>query len=614
MSRDDIKETLKSLEEGVKDIYDSDRYKNFLDVMSRFHTYSLNNQMLIQMQRPEATYVAGYKDWQKKFKRQVNQGERGIKILAPYTYNIDVPTDKSDEFGNVIYVKKKMINFKIAYVYDVSQTSGTELPSLANPLEASVSGYDTLFSAIKEISDYDIEFANTAPAKGYCVPAERVIRINEGMSQAQTIKTAIHEVAHERLHSEGDIDKRQAEVEAESIAYVVCSRLGIDTSDYSFEYIAAWAQSKESNYLKDSLSRIRAEAVEMIGLMEGHLDKSTYKVDEDNLSVAAGEILAESNLNATVTNVYVYSGNEHRYISMNVISEVYGYNAVFNISNMSKERLGELLVPGTQYDYLDNYLISNGAVIEVVPTRDEAEYDMRYTLDTGSLEILKDSNIKHISAVLEYSGDVKEDAVFSALNSRMVMSDGVVADLNPLGSDLGIEEPYTERLSKYEDLEYDSSWPMVAIVYSNVDNIPTNYININEAVELVNRIDDDTVINPTAYLKVKISYVYNDWKYEHVQNLDISKGRMNFIDYLKLPPNIISHLKSHNSIMEKCNQALNFAPDTSYGNEYSDKVLEWAEYCRMELNHNSDNPLIPLPPQINDSYNIQGKEEWRLDR
>lgn len=614
MSRDDIKETLKSLEEGVKDIYDSDRYKNFLDVMSRFHTYSLNNQMLIQMQRPEAMYVAGYKDWQKKFKRQVNQGERGIKILAPYTYSIDVPTDKADEFGNVIYVKKKMINFKLAYVYDVSQTSGKELPSLANPLEASVSGYDALFSAIKKVSDYDIEFANTAPAKGYCVPSERVIRINEGMSQAQTIKTAIHEVAHERLHSEGDIDKRQAEVEAESIAYVVCSRFGIDTSDYSFEYIAAWAQSKESNYLKDSLSRIRTEAVEMIGAMERHLDKSAYKVAEDNLSVVSGKILAESNLDATVTNVYVYSGNEPRYISMNVISEVYGYNAVFNISNMTKAELSKLLVPGTQYDYLDNYLISNGAVVEVVPTNEDVEYDMRYTLDTGILENLENSGVKHISAMVEYAGNEREDAVFSVLNSKTVMTDGIVADLNPVGSDLGIEEPYTERLSRYEDLGYNSSWPMVSIVYSNVDNIPTHYININEAVEMVNRIDDDTVINPTAYLKVKISYVYNDWKYEHVQDLDIGKGRMNFIDYLKLPPNIISHLKAHNSIMDKCNQSLKLAPDTSYGNEYSDKVLEWAEYCRMELNHNSDSPVIPMPPHVNDNYNIQAKEEWRLDR
>lgn len=613
MAREDIKEVIELLQQGVHDVYDSERYKEFLRVMSKFHTYSLNNQLLINMQCPQATRVAGFNKWKNDFNRQVKAGERGIRIIAPYTYTVDVATDRSDEYGNIIYDKESRIGYKGVYVFDISQTQGEELPQLIDLLTGDVPEFDKLFNVLVSMSNFDIGFEEMTRGNGYCDHLNGTIRVKPNMSQAQTIKTLIHEIVHERMHKDIDIDKRQVEVEAESVAYVVCSAFNLDTYEYSFGYVASWAQSKESGILMDSLTRIKTEANTMITEIEKGMDKSLINNLEADIKEQADRVLAASGADAIVDNVQIYSTTVQKEISMHVYSEYYGYDAEFKIRDMEKDKIISLLQGNEQYDYLDNYLISNGASLEIAPANEETDYDMIYTLDTMKLEV-NEIKPESVSAVIEYSGKEKEDKVFDILNSSVIQSNGVLIDSNPVGTDIGLSEPFTERLEKYERSGYNSTWPMVTIVYSNVQGMTPHQVNISEAVAMVNKLDETEILSPGSSIRIKINYVYNDWEYEHAQELPLWKGKMNFIDYLKLPPNIISHLKAHNSIMEKCKNALSYAPDTTYGNEYSDKMLEWSEYCRMELNHNSEQPVIPQPPQINEIYNINEIDNWRMDR
>ncbi len=613
MAKEDIKEVIELLQQGVHDVYDSDRYKNFLNTMSKFHTYSLNNQLLINMQCPQATRVAGYNKWKKEFNRQVKAGERGINIIAPYTYTVDVPTDQTDEYGNVIYEKENRIGYKGTYVFDISQTSGEELPELVEPLCGDVSEFNKLFNVLVSISNFDIGFEDMNKGYGYCDHTSGIIRVKPNLSQAQTIKTLIHEIVHERMHEDRDTERSQREVEAESVAYIVCSSFNLDTSEYSFGYVAGWAKSQDSQILMDSLSRIKLEANTMIQEIENGMEKSVVNDIETDIKQQAEMVLYDAGADATVDSVHVISVTEKKQIMMHVHSDYYGYDAEFKIKDISRDKIVSLLQSEAQYDYLDNYLMSNGATIEITPTQEGAEYDMDYTLDTMTLTV-NESTPENVSAIIEYSGSEKEDNIFNILNSSNIHYMDVTVDSNPVGTDIGLVEPFTERLEKYEQLEYNASWPMVSIVYSNVHGMIPHRININEAVAMVNKLDESEILSPGSSIRIKINYVYNDWEYEHAQELPLWKGKMNFIDYLKLPPNIISHLKAHNSVMEKCKQALHYAPDTTYGNEYSDKMLDWSTYCRMELNHNSDKPVIPQPPPINELYNINDTENWRIDR
>ena len=284
---DRVKEITDQLEAGIRDLFESARYQQWLTTMSRFHNYSLNNTVLIAMQKPEATLVAGYTAWQKQFKRQVNKGERGIKILAPAPYKELVEMDKIDpatklpmldKDGVPVKEQQEVIKpaFKVVSVFDVSQTDGKELPSIGvNELTGDVDRFDSFFEALKLSCPIPMEFENIqGGAKGYYHHADNRIAIQEGMSQLQTIKTAIHEMAHAKLHStDNDLTKNSKEVEAESVAYTVCQHFGIDTSDYSFGYIAGWSKDKEALELKASLQTIRNAANEMINDIEGHLEE-----------------------------------------------------------------------------------------------------------------------------------------------------------------------------------------------------------------------------------------------------------------------------------------------------------------------------------------------------
>ena len=273
---DDI---MKQLENGVKDVFSSERYLQYLKFMSSFHNYSFRNTLLILMQNPEATMIAGYNDWKNKHNRQVLKGEKGLRILAPVPYKTKVDKPVLDEHGNAVIVDGKQLteevtinrlSFKPAYVFDISQTEGEPIPQLAPELNFQVKNYPELFAAISAISEYPITFENIpGAAHGYCDYSNTKIVIDTGMSEAQNIKTAIHEVAHSRLHTpENNNNQRTertvAEVEAESVAYVVSNYFGIDTSDYSFDYIANWSSDFELKELSASLDRIQKEANIMI--------------------------------------------------------------------------------------------------------------------------------------------------------------------------------------------------------------------------------------------------------------------------------------------------------------------------------------------------------------
>ena len=281
-----VREITDKLEQGIKELFESERFKEYLRTMSNFYNYSFNNTLLIAMQKPEATYVAGYTSWQRNFDRQVMKGEKGIKILAPAPYKAQVECEKLDQKtqkpildadGKPVTETVEVLRpaFKVVSVFDVSQTDGKELPDIiVDELKGTVENYEAFFDALKQESPVPISFEDIpGGAKGFFSPVESRIAIQESMSEIQTVKTAIHEIAHAKLHAfkpdekaapEDKKDRHTKEVEAESVAYTVCQRYGIETSDYSFGYIAGWSSGKETKELKSSLDTIRKTAAEMI--------------------------------------------------------------------------------------------------------------------------------------------------------------------------------------------------------------------------------------------------------------------------------------------------------------------------------------------------------------
>lgn len=289
-AQDKVKEITDRLEAGLKALFEGDNFKNYLNTMSKFHNYSFNNTMLIALQKPDATYVAGFDRWKKDFERSVNKGEKGIKIFAPNLYKkkerqekLDPDTGKPilDKDGKPVMedVEVETLAFKVVNVFDVSQTSGKPLPTLgADELQGDVKDFESFFEIIKDISPVPIKFAEIdGSAKGFYHQIKKEITIKQDMSEIQTIKTAIHEIAHAKLHDKdlkkADIsipkkDRSTEEIEAESIAYTVCRHFGIDTSDYSFAYVASWSSGKDIPELKASLATIHGTATELIKQIE----------------------------------------------------------------------------------------------------------------------------------------------------------------------------------------------------------------------------------------------------------------------------------------------------------------------------------------------------------
>lgn len=263
------------LEQQVQELFDSEKYRLFLDAMAKFHHYSWNNTLLILMQCPHAEQVAGYATW-KKLGRQVKTGEKGIRILVPTPVRIrgteSVPQEEKEEIDNE-EKKQKRLFFKIGHVWDISQTEGPPLPSIAvEELTGDVTGYHDLMKMVKQLSPVPIrEGKIEGGAKGYFSPSRQEIVIREGMSERHSFHTAVHELTHSLLNQRGidkTIDRQTNEVIAESVSYVVCKALRIETEEYSCGYICGWSSGREMKELKTSLALIRKLSAELIPAFE----------------------------------------------------------------------------------------------------------------------------------------------------------------------------------------------------------------------------------------------------------------------------------------------------------------------------------------------------------
>ena len=292
------------LEQGIAELFDSERYREYLKVMSKFHNYSFRNTVLIAMQKPDASLVAGFSAWKNNFERNVMKGQKGIKIIAPSPYKIKQEMQKIDPHtqkpvigkdGKPVTEEKEVTipAYKVVSVFDVSQTEGKELPDIAvDELTGDVDRYKDFFAALEKTSPVPIAFENIeGGSHGYYHLEDKRIAINEGMSELQTLKTAIHEIAHAKLHDidlnapkdeqQPHVDRRTREVEAESVAYTVCQHYGLDTSDYSFGYVAGWSSGRELSELKSSLETIRSAAAEIINSIDENLAELQKAQDKE---------------------------------------------------------------------------------------------------------------------------------------------------------------------------------------------------------------------------------------------------------------------------------------------------------------------------------------------
>lgn len=397
-----VQEITEKLEQGIKELFESEKYKTYLNTMSKFHNYSFNNIMLIAMQKPDATLVAGFKAWQKNFDRHVKKGEKGIRILAPAPYKIKEERDKIDPVTQELLLDKDgnpqkeeveitIPAFRAVSVFDVAQTDGKPIPELAaKELLSDVEGYQDMIRAVEAISPVPIELEEIAgDSKGYYDREAKRIAVQENMSESQTLKTMIHEVAHSKLHSkevEQDEqmrkDRNTKEVEAESIAYTVCQHFGVDTSDYSFGYIAGWSSGRDTKELRASMDTIRRTASELITGIEEQLQEL-----QRNREVSQ-EQTKESILLIQNTDLSEFS-----------LLDVYG---------MDRPELMQALSEMTDDDKLSiqAYLESRGAWTTEIGNQDSREYgeyhlDVRYNTDTDELIDMKERKAVYDKAMQE---------------------------------------------------------------------------------------------------------------------------------------------------------------------------------------------------------------------
>ena len=413
-----VQELTDKLEQGLQDLFNSDSYRNYLSTMSKFHNYSFNNTLLIAMQKPDATLVAGYKAWQKNFERHVNKGEKAIRILAPAPYKIKEERDKIDPVTQELLLDKDgnpqkeeveitIPAFRAVSVFDVAQTDGKPIPELAaKELLSDVEGYQDMIRAVEAISPVPIELEEIAgDSKGYYDREAKRIAVQENMSESQTLKTMIHEVAHSKLHSkevEQDEqmrkDRNTKEVEAESIAYTVCQHFGVDTSDYSFGYIAGWSSGRDTKELRASMDTIRRTASELITGIEEQLQEL-----QRNREVSQ-EQTKESILLIQNTDLSEFS--------------------LLDVYDMDRPELIQALSEMTDDDKLSiqAYLESRGAWTTEIGNQDSREYgeyhlDVRYNTDTDELIDMKERKAVYDKAMEPINADdvvVKFASIFES--------------------------------------------------------------------------------------------------------------------------------------------------------------------------------------------------------
>ena len=291
-----IKELTEKLQTGIQELYDSDKYRDYLRTMAKFTNYSFNNTILIWAQRPDASAVAGFRAWQTKFDRSVNPGAKGIMIYEPTNFKRIIKEKVLDQDGNPMKdqdgnfvtreVERTFPSFKVGYVFAYEDTSGRPLPSIVSILDKDVDNYDGLMNALQVVSPAPIRFAPVpGTANGYYDLEKREICVDSSLPQLQQVKTSIHEIAHGLLHDkvtgeDPQATQREMEVSAESVAFVVCSYLGLDTSDYSFGYVGGWSAGKELKELQQKMEVIRKAANTIISGIEAEIMKNTISETE----------------------------------------------------------------------------------------------------------------------------------------------------------------------------------------------------------------------------------------------------------------------------------------------------------------------------------------------
>ena len=327
-SKDRMREIVDSIENGIKELFESDKYQQYLSTMSRFHRYSVNNTMLIYMQRPDATHVAGFNKWRDQFGRNVLKGEKGIRIIAPTPYKKKVEEIKTDPETNApmldadgkAIIEEKEIRipmFKVVSVFDVSQTAGKPLPQLAADLSGNVQQYEVFMEALRRASPVPMEIKPVArDTDGFFSIKAQSITIRAGMSEVQTVCAAVHEIAHAKLHDyehmteladdgetilvPGEKSRNTEEVEAESISYAVCQYYGIETGENSFGYIATWSKGKELKELRASLETINKTASELITDIDRHFAEICKErgISVEKSEQAESQLKENSNMSA----------------------------------------------------------------------------------------------------------------------------------------------------------------------------------------------------------------------------------------------------------------------------------------------------------------------------
>lgn len=434
--REQLKEITDRLEQGILEVFESEKYREYLNTMSKFYNYSFNNTMLIAMQKPDATLIAGYKAWPNKFGRHVKRGEKGIRIIAPAPVTVKEELEKLDPVtqepmldghGNPIMeeVEIRMPNFKVISVFDVSQTEGKELPDLAvDELAGDVEQYDIFMQALTEVSPVPIGYEEISDgAKGYYHLEDKRIAIQAGMSQIQNSKTAIHEIAHAILHDmglnnpqtemEGRKDRKTKEVEAESIAYAVCQHYGIDTSDYSFGYVAGWSSDKELKELRSSLETIRKTSATLIHTIDERMaELQLAKVQETEQGVEPKEITEQIRDEDVIVMVSGSMGSEYE---------------IDKITNMDEAEVRTILedmteLPEGSWDgNAQAYLEYRGAkLIPLISTADglwdgyPPFYDLEYDFDRNRVFAVTDlppmKQAENLINRMEFDGFVFNDA------------------------------------------------------------------------------------------------------------------------------------------------------------------------------------------------------------
>lgn len=585
--KDSVKEITEKLEQGLKELFDSEKFKTYLNTMSKFHNYSFNNTLLIAMQKPDATLVAGFQSWQKNFDRHVNKGEKGIKIMAPAPYKkkqemevID-PKTKRPVLGEDGKPKTEEVEitipaFKPVTVFDVSQTDGKEIPTLgADELKFSVEGFGDFVKALEKVAPVPVEYIDIASgAKGYFSPSEQRIAIQKDMGESQTVKTAVHEIAHSLLHDKENVrvegiedgekkTRSTKEVEAESVAYTVCQHFGIDTSEYSFAYVAGWSSGKEMPELKESMDTIRKTASQLITGIEDAL--KTIQLERTATQKIAAEPTYEIwQLNSTPENrCLAFESMEHlQAAGLKVDPENYELVYSGKLDGMDLEDLYTKF----NTDHPDGFRGHSMSVSDVVVIRDEDGNHAHYVDSFGFTEVPeflteKSAEISRESAVSNDNQDADRPARALEEGSVSQPRESIVS-----GNAMDVIDDDRNEMFK-------TAGPVTLVVAecSAYHALGEHYEGVQtaeEAIELFESIPSDR-LNGVKSIGLDVPQVDDDFSME----IDVLVGHTFDLDMLNFVPGV----KENDQAMEMIAKLIDHYPEMEIRGEIPSLATEKLE-------------------------------------